>query len=605
MSVTSPTRPADHLAAALSPDSIAIIGASDNPHKVGGRPLMYLYAVRIPRPRLSDQPDARSRAGRQGVSGPGVAARVARPGDRRGPRGNHARRGSRLRRERRQGRDRHGIGLRRNAESRRPGRPKRRWSPRRGPRGMRLVGPNSQGPGQLRHRRGRELLDDVRRDGAGRRPGGDRQPERRDERGAVRPAAQPQASVSATRTRPATTRTSRSSELTLAVVHDPDVRLVLLYIEAIRDPDVLARAAAVGARTRPPDRRGEIGPHGARRAGGALAYRCARQRRSDRQRLLARSRHRRVDDVHELVRTSELYLKGWRPRGRELVIVSNSGASGVMAADTAAAHGLPLATFDDATRRALAAELPDFASVANPIDITAALLTESRLFGESLPLLTREGAGDLFLLAIPVAGEGYDVAAFARDAAAFAAQTGKPVVVAAPQETVADQFRSGGDDRVCQSDRRDRRAGATGLARGAPPATAGRGVAGADGDSSSGRSGALERSREPRPARVQRHAGDGIRALPVDRRGSRGVRTVRAVRRDEGVLLGYPAQVRSRPGRAGHLERRCRGRRLHRADRTYGRGPGCATRASSSRRWRPRAARWRSARGSIRSSGRS
>src|SRR5918995_4717947 len=42
MSVTLGPRRADDLAAALSPASIAVIGASDNPHKVGGRPLMYL-----------------------------------------------------------------------------------------------------------------------------------------------------------------------------------------------------------------------------------------------------------------------------------------------------------------------------------------------------------------------------------------------------------------------------------------------------------------------------------------------------------------------------------------------------------------------------------
>ena len=30
------------LAAALNPKSVAIVGASDNPHKVGGRPILFL-----------------------------------------------------------------------------------------------------------------------------------------------------------------------------------------------------------------------------------------------------------------------------------------------------------------------------------------------------------------------------------------------------------------------------------------------------------------------------------------------------------------------------------------------------------------------------------
>jgi hypothetical protein len=45
------------LAAALNPTAIAIIGASDNPHKIGGRPLHYLSrfgmpAVSIPSTRI-------------------------------------------------------------------------------------------------------------------------------------------------------------------------------------------------------------------------------------------------------------------------------------------------------------------------------------------------------------------------------------------------------------------------------------------------------------------------------------------------------------------------------------------------------------------------
>src|SRR5262249_41794660 len=56
----------------------------------------------------------------------------------------------------------------------------------------------------------------------------------------------------------------------------------------------------------------------------------------------------------------------------------------------------------------------------------------------------KDPAADLFLIAIPVAGQGYDVEAFARDAAAFAAATGKPVAVAAPQASVAQRFRAAG-----------------------------------------------------------------------------------------------------------------------------------------------------------------
>jgi acyl-CoA synthetase (NDP forming) len=234
------------------------------------------------------------------------------------------------------------------------------------------------------------------------------------------------------------------AELALAVVQDPEVHLLLLYIESIRDAGMLARAAAIARDRGVPivavkSGRTPRGADAARSHTGALA--------SDDKVVDAYLHDHgiwRARDVHELVRTTELYLKGWRPRGRQLVIVSNSGASGVMAADTAVDVGLPVATLSPETRAALAGVLPDFASVTNPIDITAALLTNSRLFSDLLPILAREAAADLFLLSMPVAGQGYDVDAFARDAARFAADTGKPVAIAAPQDRVAARFAAAG-----------------------------------------------------------------------------------------------------------------------------------------------------------------
>jgi acetate---CoA ligase (ADP-forming) len=145
-----------------------------------------------------------------------------------------------------------------------------------------------------------------------------------------------------------------------------------------------------------------------------------------------------------LVEATELYLKGWKPKGRRLVAISNSGAVCVMTADAATAVGMPMAKLAPETDKKLKGILPSFATTTNPIDLTAALLSNGRLFGDILPVIAEDPAADAFLIGVPVAGPGYDVEAFARDTAAFGKQTGKPLVVAATQRSVADQFATEG-----------------------------------------------------------------------------------------------------------------------------------------------------------------
>ncbi len=234
------------------------------------------------------------------------------------------------------------------------------------------------------------------------------------------------------------------AELARAVIEDDGVQLLLLYLEAIPDPAMLADVAHRARQRGVPivalkTGRTAQGQRAASSHTGALAN---EDRTVDA--FLAQHGIWRARDMPGLVSAAEMYLKGWRPEGRRLVAISNSGASCVMAADLASEIGMPLAVFAEATRRALAAVLPGFATTSNPIDITAALLSNGRLFGAILPIVASDPAADLFLIAIPVAGQGYDVEAFARDTAGFAAATGKPVAVAAPQAMVADRFRAAG-----------------------------------------------------------------------------------------------------------------------------------------------------------------
>jgi acyl-CoA synthetase (NDP forming) len=233
-------------------------------------------------------------------------------------------------------------------------------------------------------------------------------------------------------------------ELAVAVAEDPEVKLLLLYLESIPEKKYLEELAAVALDRDLPiialkSGRSEAGRQAAQSHTGALAN-------EDRVVDAFFEHHGiwRAPDMRGLVEATELYLKGWKPKGRRLVAISNSGAVCVLTADAATAVGMPMAKLAPETDKKLKGILPSFATTTNPIDLTAALLSNSRLFGDILPVIAEDPAADAFLIGVPVAGPGYDVEAFARDSAAFGRQTGKPLVIAATQRSVADQFASEG-----------------------------------------------------------------------------------------------------------------------------------------------------------------
>ena len=234
------------------------------------------------------------------------------------------------------------------------------------------------------------------------------------------------------------------AEMAAAAASDPAIKLLLLYLECVPRPDQLADLARIANErgvlvVALKSGRTQAGQRAARSHTGAIA---------NDDRLVDAALERlgiwRVRTLAELVGAAALYLKPWRPKGRRLVAISGSGATCVMAADEATFAGLEIATLRPETRAELNTLLPTFATTTNPIDLTAALLSNNRLLSDILPVIARDDAADAFMIGMPIAGEGYDVPAFARDIAAFADATGKPVVVAASQPAIAAEFRAKG-----------------------------------------------------------------------------------------------------------------------------------------------------------------
>src|SRR6201998_1889120 len=233
-------------------------------------------------------------------------------------------------------------------------------------------------------------------------------------------------------------------ELAVAVAEDPQVRLLLLYLESIPETKYLEELASVALDRDLPiialkSGRSEAGRQAAQSHTGALAN-------EDRVVDAFFEQHGiwRAPDMRGLVEATELYLKGWKPKGRRLVAISNSGAVCVMTADAATSVGMPMAKLSAETDKELKGILPSFATTTNPIDLTAALLSNGRLLRDILPVIAEDPAADAFLIGGPVAGPGYAVGGVARDAAAYGKKTGKPLVIAATQRSVADQFAAEG-----------------------------------------------------------------------------------------------------------------------------------------------------------------
>jgi acetate---CoA ligase (ADP-forming) len=231
------------------------------------------------------------------------------------------------------------------------------------------------------------------------------------------------------------------AEIANAVIDDDGVKLLLLYLENFNRPDVLARAAEKARERDIPIIALKAGrtQSGAQMASSHTGAMATEDRIVDA--FMEKHGILRARDVGDLVNSAELFLSGRRPRGRRIVMLSNSGASCVMAADAADDLNLPLAKLHMSTREKLKELLPGFSTAANPIDLTASLLTDSSLFGKALAAIGADDNVDMVMAAIPVAGQGYDVPSYARAAATFIEQTGKPFAFASPLAEVVNAFK--------------------------------------------------------------------------------------------------------------------------------------------------------------------
>lgn len=183
---------------------------------------------------------------------------------------------------------------------------------------------------------------------------------------------------------------------------DPQTRAILLYIESIDQARKFMSAARAAARNKPvivvKAGRSEQGQKAAASHTGALAG-------ADDvvDAAIARAGMLRVDSLEELFLAAEILTRFKAPIGDRMTILTNGGGVGVMAADAAAAHGVPLAEPGEALVRDLDRVLPANWSRGNPVDIIGD--APAQRYVDALQALARhpQDTGTLLFIHAPTA----------------------------------------------------------------------------------------------------------------------------------------------------------------------------------------------------------
>lgn len=171
---------------------------------------------------------------------------------------------------------------------------------------------------------------------------------------------------------------------------DPATKVIAAYIEGCRDGERLHRALALARECGKPVvalkvGRSEAGAraaasHTASLVGSDDAYNA----------LFRRYGVHRAESIEELLDVTEAVARGGLPANRRTGLITVSGGVGILMADAAADVGLLVAPLPEAAQKELLEAWP-YAAVANPVDTTAQTINDPTLFSRFFETMLRDG----------------------------------------------------------------------------------------------------------------------------------------------------------------------------------------------------------------------
>lgn len=182
------------------------------------------------------------------------------------------------------------------------------------------------------------------------------------------------------------------------MIHDPKTSVISGYLEGEKNPGKLRKLAKQALINNKPiiimkSGRSSAGSRAAASHTGSLAG-------SDKiyDGFFKQTGIIRADDYEDIISFSKLFLSKKLPTGRNSVIVTSSGGRGINEADRCESFGLKINALNNKAKTEIQRHIPAFASASNPVDLTAAAaITNPELFLEPLKVLAKDPDTDIII----------------------------------------------------------------------------------------------------------------------------------------------------------------------------------------------------------------
>ena len=193
------------------------------------------------------------------------------------------------------------------------------------------------------------------------------------------------------------------ADLVAYLVDEPACRTIACVFEGMAEPSRLLQAAQLAWEADKPllvhkIATGQAGAaaaisHTGSLAGSNAAYRAAFERTG----IVI------VEDFESLMEAAAFFAKAPAPRGRGVAVVATSGGAGIMAADKAELHDIPLPQPAASVREVLEQHIPEFGSTRNPCDVTAQVVNNPKSLWACAEALMSDSSYGAIVMPQPVA----------------------------------------------------------------------------------------------------------------------------------------------------------------------------------------------------------